>query len=121
MKLGLMSAALPQLSLEALAEWASANRFGMLEIACWPVGKSERRYSGVTHIDVAALNQSRADEIARLLERTGLQISSLGYYPNPLHADAEHRQQVAEHLKKVISAAAMLRVPVVGTFVGRDR
>ena len=121
MKLGLMSAALPNLSLAQLAAWASENRFQMLEIACWPVGKSERRYAGVTHIDVAALDAKQAQAIGGILERNRLQISSLGYYPNPLHPDAEHRRAVIEHLKKVIAAAQLLKVPVVGTFAGRDK
>ena len=121
MKLGLMSAALPQLSLEELAGWAAANDFGMLEIACWPPSKSERRYAGVTHIDVTELTPTRASDIRDLMERHDLQISSLAYYPNPLHPDPDHRQKVADHLKRVIAAAEMLRVPIVGTFVGRDQ
>ena len=121
MKLGLMSAALPQLSLEQLAAWASQNRFGMLEIACWPKGRSDRRYAGVTHIDVATLDKAGAQEINEMIKRHGLEISSLGYYPNPLHPDADHRSEVIEHLKKVIVAAEMLHVPIVGTFVGRNK
>ena len=121
MKLGLMSAALPQLSLEQLAAWASQNRFGMLEIACWPKGRSDRRYAGVTHIDVATLDKVGAQEINEMIERHGLEISSLGYYPNPLHPDPDHRSEVIEHLKKVIVAAEMLHVPIVGTFVGRNK
>ena len=121
MKLGLMSAALPQLSLEQLAAWASQNRFGMLEIACWPKGRSDRRYAGVTHIDVATLDKAGAQEINELIEQHGLEISSLGYYPNPLHPDPDHRTEVIEHLKKVIVAAEMLHVPIVGTFVGRNK
>jgi len=121
MKLGLMSAALPQLSLEQLAAWASQNRFGMLEIACWPKGRSDRRYAGVTHIDVDTLDKAGAQEINAMIERHGLEISSLGYYPNPLHPDPDHRAEVIEHLKKVIVAAEMLNVPIVGTFVGRNK
>jgi len=121
MKLGLMSAALPQMSLEELAAWASQNRFGMLEIACWPKGRSERRYAGVTHIDVAALDKASAQEINAMIERHELQISSLGYYPNPLHPDPDHRTEVIAHLKKVIVAAELLNVPIVGTFVGRNK
>lgn len=121
MKLGLMSAALPQLSLEQLAAWASQNRFGMLEIACWPKGRSDRRYAGVTHIDVATLDKAGAQEINEMIEHHGLQISSLGYYPNPLHPDPDHRAEVIEHLKKVIVAAELLHVPIVGTFVGRNK
>ncbi|HET7375728.1 MAG TPA: sugar phosphate isomerase/epimerase [Anaerolineae bacterium] len=121
MKLGLMSAALPNLSLAELAEWASANGFEMLELACWPVSKAERRYAGVTHIDVTELTPAKSRDILGLMEKHRLQISSLGYYPNPLHPDANHRTMVIDHLKKVIAAAEMLNVPIVGTFVGRDK
>ncbi len=121
MKLGLMSAALPRLSLEQLAAWASENGFEMLELACWPISKAERRYAGVTHVDVAALDSRRGQQIRDLMEKHRLEISSLGYYPNPLSADHEHRRTVTDHLKRVIVAAGMLRVPVVGAFVGRDK
>lgn len=121
MKLGLMSAAFPKLSLEELARWASENGFGMLELACWPVGKAERRYAGVTHVDVATLTPAKAKDVLGLMEKHGLEISSLGYYPNPLHPNPDHRKLVIAHLKKVITAAGMLNVPVVGTFVGRDK
>lgn len=121
MKLGLMSAALPQLTLAQLAEWASSNGFEMLELACWPVSKAERRYAGVTHIDVTTLTKTKASAIRSLMRRHNLEISSLGYYPNPLHPDAGHRKAVIEHLKQVIVAAEMIGVPIVGTFVGRDK
>ena len=121
MKLGLMSAALPQMSLAQLAEWASTNGFDMLELACWPVSKAERRYAGVTHIDVATLTKSKASSIRNLMRKHGLEISALGYYPNPLHPDAPHRTMVIEHLKKVIVAAEMIGVSIVGAFVGRDK
>ena len=121
MKLGLMSAALPNLSLDQLASWAKDNRFEMLEIACWPPGKADRRYAGVTHIDVTGFSQSDADEVLATVKKYGLEISSLGYYPNPLHPDADHRRMVIDHLKKVILAAELLAVPVVGTFMGRDK
>ena len=121
MRLGLMSAALPQMSLEQLAMWTSANGFDMLELACWPVSKAERRYAGVTHIDVTTLTKAKASSIRSLMRKHGLEISSLGYYPNPLHPDASHRAMVIEHLKQVIVAAQMIDVPIVGTFVGRDK
>jgi sugar phosphate isomerase/epimerase len=121
MKLGLMSAAFPNLSLEQLAEWAAGNGFEMLELACWPVSKAERRYAGVTHIDVTTLTPAKAKDVLGVMDRRQLQISSLGYYPNPLHPDPDHRTLVIDHLKKVIAAAEMLNVPIVGTFVGRDK
>jgi sugar phosphate isomerase/epimerase len=121
MKLGLMSAAFAGMSLEQLAAWAKASGFEMLELACWPAGKAERRYAGVTHVDVASLTAAKAKAILRLMDKHGLEISSLGYYPNPLHPDPDHRTQVIDHLKKVIVAAELLKVPIVGTFVGRDK
>jgi sugar phosphate isomerase/epimerase len=121
MKLGLMSANLPNLSLEELASWAAENGFEMLELACWPPGKAERRYAGVTHVDVTDLDANKAKQVLSVVRNHGLGISSLAYYPNPLHPDPKHREMVIGHLKKVIVAAEMLDVPIVGTFVGRDK
>ena len=121
MKLGLLTAAFPDMPLDQLAGWAAGNGFQMLEIACWPQSKASRRYAGVTHIDVTELTPSKARDILDLMDRHGLQISSLAYYPNPLHPDLEHRATVIDHLKRVIEAAEMLKVPIVGTFVGRDQ
>ncbi len=121
MKLGMMSAALPNLSLDELAKWASETGFEMLEIACWPPGKADRRYAGVTHIDVTDFDAAAAKKVLETVKKYNLEISSLGYYPNPLHPDPSHREMVINHLKKVIQAAELLSVPVVGTFVGRDK
>ncbi len=121
MRLGIFTAAFPGKSLEECAEWAAGNGFESLEVACWPVGRADRRYAGVTTVDVNALTPARAQEIQGVLEKHNLIISSLGYYPNPLHPDPEHRELVIEHLKKVIQAAELLKVPVVGTFVGKDK
>ena len=122
MKLGLMTAAFPGKSLSDVAEWASENGFQMLELACWPLGKATRRYAGVTTLDVADLGSKEADEARATMSKYGLEISSLGYYPNPLHPDPEHRKVVIDHLMKVIDAAALVMdEPIVGTFVGKDK
>lgn len=121
MKLGIFTAAFPGKTLEEVAAWAAENGFETLEIACWPQEKASRRYAGITTIDVVDFDAARAKEVHAVLNNYGLSISSLGYYPNPLHADAEHREIVIEHLKKVILAAELLEVPIVGTFVGRDK
>lgn len=121
MKLGFLTAALPDDTLEEAAKWGAESGFQAIEIACWPHEKAARRYAGVTHIDVAKLDKVKAKEIRHMLDGYGLQISALAYYPNPLHPDAEHRQTVIGHLMKVIEAAALLEVPVVGTFVGKDK
>jgi sugar phosphate isomerase/epimerase len=118
-KLGLLTAALPGLTLEQIAEWAAANGFDLLEVACWPSASgAARRYAGVCHIDV---DDFSADEVRELLHRHGLEISSLAYYPNNLHPDREEREAANGHLRKVVDAAAALGVPVVGTFAGRDQ
>lgn len=121
MKLGIFTAAFPGKPLEEVASWAAENSFESLEIACWPLGKAARRYAGVTTIDVNDFNAAKAKEVHSVLNNNGLSISSLGYYPNPLDPDPEHRQEVIDHLKKVILAAEQLEVPIVGTFVGRDQ
>lgn len=121
MKLGFFTAALPGNTLEQVARWGAESGFQAIEIACWPYEKAARRYAGVTHINVAELDKAGAQKVRRLLDDLGLTISSLGYYPNPLHPDPEHRETVIAHLKKVIDAAALLEVPVVGTFIGKDK
>jgi sugar phosphate isomerase/epimerase len=121
MKLGFFTAALPGNTLEQAAKWGAESGFQAIEIACWPHEKAARRYAGVTHIDVTALDKTKAKEIRKMLDGYNLTISSLGYYPNPLHPEAEHRETVIGHLKKVIEAASLLEVPVVGTFVGKDK
>ena len=121
MKLGFFTAALPGNTLEQAAQWGAESGFQAIEIACWPVEKASRRYAGVTHINVAELDKAQAKGIRKMLDGHGLTISSLGYYPNPLHPDPEHRDTVIAHLKKVIEAAEMLEVPVVGTFIGKDK
>ena len=119
MKLGLMTAAFPTLTLGEVAEWSAANGFEALEIACWPAASGERRrYAGVSHIDVDRLDERAVRD---LLERHHLAISSLAYYPNNLDGDAATREAAHAHLRNVILAAQRLGVGVVGTFIGRDQ
>jgi sugar phosphate isomerase/epimerase len=121
MKLGLLTAAFPDLTLEEVADWAGAHGFETLEIACWPAGGGEkRRYAGVSHIAAENLDAGGAAAVRELLTSRGLGISSLAYYPNHLHPDLGHRAEVNAHLDHVVNAAALLGVDVVGTFVGAD-
>jgi sugar phosphate isomerase/epimerase len=122
MKLGLMTAALGGMELDALAGWASGEGFETLEIACWPrVTGDSRRYAGVSHIDVDTLDAAGARAIRHQLDDRGLEISSLAYYPNNLDPDPAVRTTAHEHLRKVILAAETLGVKLVGTFIGRDQ
>jgi sugar phosphate isomerase/epimerase len=119
MKLGLLTAAFPELTLDEIAGWAAANGFGALEVACWPADSGvARRYAGVCHIDVERLD---AAAVRATLDRTGLEISALAYYPNNMDPDLEARAAANAHLRRVVDAAGELGVDTVGTFVGNDR
>jgi len=119
-KLGFVSAILADQSLEEVLEFASANGFQCVELLCWPRGRAERRYAGVTHIDVAEFGKDDARRVKDLVASRGLSISGLGYYPNPLAADPDERRVYIEHLRKVMVAAELLGVDLVNTFIGRD-
>jgi sugar phosphate isomerase/epimerase len=120
MQLGFVSAILADLSLEDVLAFAADEGFACVELMCWPPGAADRRYAGVTHVDVSNFADKQAGRIRDLVEKHGVAVSGLGYYPNPLDPSAEHRRQVIGHLKKVISAAPKLNVRVVNTFIGRD-
>ena len=122
MKLGILTAPFPDTKLIDVANWGASVGFEELEIACWPaVADDARRYAGTSHIDVDGLTKTKAREIVSAIKEKGIGISGLGYYPNPLHSEAAHSERVIGHLKKVMSAAGMMGVPVVNTFVGGDR
>jgi len=120
MKLGFVSAILPDLSLEEVVGFAADTGFTCVELMCWPKGKAERRYAGVTHVDVAEFGQAEADEVNGIVEAAGVEISGLGYYPNPLTPNDEDAETFIAQIKKVITAAAQLGVNQMNTFVGRD-
>ncbi len=120
MQLGFVSAILPDLSLEEVLCFASSTGYRCVEVMCWPAGKAERRYAGVTHIDAAGLDAAGAARIRALQESSGVKISGLGYYPNPLAPDPAEAQVYIAHIRKVIDAAKLLGIPVVNTFIGRD-
>ena len=121
MKLGLLTAPFPDQSLGEVADWASSVGFEALEIACWPKSSgASRRYAGTSHIDADGTSASQAKEIAASLSEKGVTVSGLGFYPNPLHPEADHRQAVIDHLKKVIVLASRMGVGVVNTFCGGD-
>ncbi len=121
MKLGLLSAILDGWSFEEMIDVVSAMGFSCVEAACWPQGKAERRYAGVSHIDVEHLDAKKAEEILAYCREKQVEISALGYYPNTMDADLEKREACIRHLLKVIDASALLSVNMVTTFIGRDQ
>jgi sugar phosphate isomerase/epimerase len=119
-QLGFVSAILPDLSLEEVLRFAAETGFDCVEVMCWPVGKAERRYAGVTHVDVGTLDAAGISKIRKLCEETGVAISGLGYYPNPLTADEAESATYVRHIEAVVRAAAALGVGRMNTFIGRD-
>jgi sugar phosphate isomerase/epimerase len=118
MKLGFLTACLPDRSLADLCEWAAAEGFEALEVAAWPA-LGDRPFTA-THLDVERFDATAADEARGLFERHGLECSSIAFYDNNLHPDPDERRAVHEHVHRCIDAAAALGCPTVGTFIGRD-
>ncbi len=120
MKLGFVSAILPDLTLEQVVQFAAAEGFDCVELMCWPKGKAERRYAGVTHLDVDGFSKADAARVQDLFGAAGVSISGLGYYPNPLAPDPQEAATYVEHIRKVIRAAELLGAGLANTFIGRD-
>lgn len=121
MKLGFVSAILADYSFEKLIDTASDLGYECVEIACWPKGKSERRYAGVSHIDVDDMTDVKVDYIKKYCKNRNIEISSLAFYPNTIGNDLEMREDNVSHLYKVIDASDKLGVNMVTTFIGRDQ
>lgn len=119
MKLGFVSAILDGWSFEEMIDTARDLGFSCVEAACWPSGKAERRYAGVSHIDVDGLTDEKAAYILGYCKERGVELSSLAFYPNTMDEDLEKRAANIAHLKKVILASEKLGVGMVTTFVGR--
>jgi len=121
MKLGFVSAILDGWTFEEMIDTASEMGYACVEVACWPCGKAERRYAGVSHINVDELTDEKAAYIKDYCSRKNVEISSLAFYPNTMDGNLEKRAAAVEHLKKVICASAKLGVNMVTTFIGRDQ
>ncbi len=120
MKLGFVSAIFAEQTLDQVLDFAAEEGFTCIELMAWPVGQAERRYAGVTHIDIANLTEQTASEIRQRVADCGLTISGLGYYPNPLTPDPAEGQVYIDHLARLIETAPKLGVHQVNSFIGRD-
>lgn len=120
MKLGVVSAIFDQSNFKEMIDIVAENNLDCVEVACWPQGKVERRYAGVSHIDAKNLTEEKAKEILSYCKERNVEISSLGYYPNPLDPDLEKRKEVIDYIYSLIDASALLGVNMVTTFLGRD-
>ena len=121
MKLGFMSAILETFNFEGMIDKASELGFECVEVACWPQGKSERRYAGVSHINVDDLDDEKVKYIQQYCKEKHVEISSLAFYPNALDADIEKSKANIDHIMKVIDGSSKLGVNMITTFIGRDQ
>ena len=120
---GLLTAILDGWTYEEAVDIAAGQGFQCLEVACWPAGKAERRYAGVSHIDAERVleDDAYAKHVTDYIAGKGMHISSLAYYPNTMDPDAAKRTAAIDHLKALIRASAKLGVNMVSTFIGRDQ
>ena len=121
MKFGFITSILDGWNFDEMMDVASKMGFNCVEVACWPAGTAERRYAGVSHIDVTNLTDGQAAHILDTCRQKNITISSLAYYPNPMDADPQKRAAAIAHLRKVIQASHKLGVNLVTTFIGRDQ
>jgi len=120
MQLGFVSAILPELSLDEVCSVAKTEGFDCVELMCWPVSKAERRYAGVTHVDVTNFGPGEANKVQNTIAKHGVSISGLGYYPNALSPNMDEANAAVEHIRKVIAACESLGLRQMNTFIGRD-
>ena len=120
-KLGLVSAILGHMNFEQTIDFLAENGFECVELACWPAGKAERRYAGVSHLDIEGLTKEKADTALAYAKSKGIEIASLGYYPNFLDPDLAKREFYVNHFYKLIDASAMMDINMVTTFIGRNQ
>ncbi|MGW1682280.1 sugar phosphate isomerase/epimerase family protein [Saccharopolyspora sp. NPDC002376] len=118
MQLGMLTACLPQWTLDRIASWAAQVGYEALEVAVWP-GTGGRDFEAA-HLPVAAFGPREVEETLALFDKHGLTLSALAYYENHLHPDPVRREEIRTHLRHAIDAAHALGVPYVGTFIGRD-
>jgi sugar phosphate isomerase/epimerase len=91
-----------------------------VELACWPAGRAERKFGGVSHLDAASFSKGQAEDVRAKCAQHRVSISALGYYPNPLDPEAAVSKAAVNHFKKVILAAEKLGLTNANTFIGRD-
>jgi len=120
-KLGLLTAILPDSTFEEVIEYAAKVGFTCVEVCCWPLEKAARRYAGITHIDIDGITREKMDYYMKFANDRGIEISSLGYYPNPLDPNPEVSKKAINHIMKLIDVSADMGVNMITTFIGKDK
>jgi len=96
--------------LEETLKWANRNGFEAVEVLAGP---------GSVLLDPVKILSEGAGSVRKILEDSGVIISSLAWYVNHIDLDMEKRRRNNEHLMKMIEAANLLDISVVSTWVGR--
>lgn len=123
MKIGFLSSILDGWSYNEVIDTAKNMGYKAVEVACWPNGKAERRYAGVSHINVDRVlsDDEYAKSLIEYAHTQKVELSALAYYPNVMDRDPTKRNMAIEHLKTVIKASEKLGIYMVTTFIGRDQ
>ena len=100
MKLGVLTAALGQMSLEQIAAWAPRAGYQALEVAAWPVG-SEHIHQAA-HLDVVAFTGDDAAGVNELMQAHGLTISAVCYCDNNLHHNRAERDRIGRNARAYV-------------------
>jgi sugar phosphate isomerase/epimerase len=117
-KLGFLTACMPERPLEEIAKWAAANGYETLELAAWPA-LGDRPFTA-SHVAADRFDAAEQERVRAALETNGLELSALAYYDNNLDPDPREREINLTHVRACIDAAAALGGVPVGTFIGRD-
>lgn len=96
---------------KSIAAFAQEIGFTSLQLSAWPSSS----------LNADTITDDRIAEIRGDLDARGIEISALGYYPNPLDVDAETAQEARRYLRKVIDLAPRMGVDTVCTFVGQTQ
>lgn len=120
-QLGLMSAIVPGMTGEQVADLTVAAGGKNVEACAWPAGSGvERRYSGVTHLHVVdGMTPGEAQDEVGKMTSAGVNVSSVAYYPNVMSADPDEAEAAKAWLRTLIEFADVSGVGMVTTFVGR--
>ena len=100
MKIGFVSSILDGWSYEEVIDVAAQCGFQCVGTACWPEGKAERKYGGVSHIDVENMDDEKARRIVEYADAKGIVNSSLAFYPNMMDGDLKKREANISHFYK---------------------
>lgn len=107
MKVGMLTAPFAQEPFSEVLDFAEEAAIPCLEVVAHP---------GSLHINPARFTAKHAAAMTESLLERGLEISALAYYTNT--TDAKKAKPIQDHAKKVIDAAALLKVPTVCMIAG---